>query len=202
MKKCRKCEVNKSLSDFYQGGKDSYCKECRKTLAKKWKQANPEKVTESNAASQKRRKEKVNANSRKWRSRNKQRVQEINGRFNQKNPGYSAEACRKWRAKNVEKSRSYPKKRRALQEQAATYFVTDSDLKSLEAPCFACASTDSVHQDHIIPITRGGTHGIGNLRPMCKPCNSSKHGLTWTEWKYSGRPRAVEVFGKSAPLAA
>lgn len=28
--------------------------------------------------------------------------------------------------------------------------------------------------DHILPITKGGSDSLGNLRASCRPCNSSK----------------------------
>jgi 5-methylcytosine-specific restriction endonuclease McrA len=33
-------------------------------------------------------------------------------------------------------------------------------------------------RDHIVPITRGGTHVISNLRPACRKCNSKKNNRT------------------------
>jgi 5-methylcytosine-specific restriction endonuclease McrA len=31
------------------------------------------------------------------------------------------------------------------------------------------------HQEHVIPISRGGSNWPANLRPACQPCNSRKH---------------------------
>jgi len=37
--------------------------------------------------------------------------------------------------------------------------------------------------DHVIPLTRGGTHWEGNLVPACRSCNSSKWERTYMEWR-------------------
>lgn len=82
-------------------------------------------------------------------------------------------------------------KRRARLRAVPNFVITDRDsVRVLTSPCLACGSQTEVTADHIIPISRGGSHGIGNLIPLCRPCNTSKHALTWMEWRVSGRPRA------------
>ena len=36
--------------------------------------------------------------------------------------------------------------------------------------------------DHMIPLSRGGTHTWDNLITLCHQCNSSKSNKTWDEW--------------------
>jgi hypothetical protein len=40
--------------------------------------------------------------------------------------------------------------------------------------CLICGSSENLHIDHIIPVSRGGTSDDGNLRTLCKDCNVSK----------------------------
>lgn len=40
-----------------------------------------------------------------------------------------------------------------------------------------CGSRDRVQCDHIIPLSQGGTHHLGNLRDACKPCHDKKTAL-------------------------
>jgi 5-methylcytosine-specific restriction endonuclease McrA len=40
--------------------------------------------------------------------------------------------------------------------------------------CKRCAATEDLTLDHIIPISRGGTNALENLRCLCRRCNSSK----------------------------
>lgn len=37
--------------------------------------------------------------------------------------------------------------------------------------------------DHVVPISRGGRHAIGNVVPACVPCNRSKFNHFLSEWK-------------------
>lgn len=40
--------------------------------------------------------------------------------------------------------------------------------------CGAAVTSASMEVDHIIPISRGGAHTLGNLAPACAPCNQAK----------------------------
>ena len=84
--------------------------------------------------------------------------------------------------------------RRARKETNGVYSVTSRDMRALMSkPCQACGAAN-VELDHLVPISRGGAHSIGNLIPLCRACNSSKNNLTWAEWRHSNRPRAIALF--------
>lgn len=40
--------------------------------------------------------------------------------------------------------------------------------------CVRCGSNESLTVDHIIPISKGGTDTLDNLRTLCRKCNCSK----------------------------
>jgi 5-methylcytosine-specific restriction protein A len=44
--------------------------------------------------------------------------------------------------------------------------------------CFSCEEqgwiAEATEVDHVIPLSRGGTHDRNNLRPMCRSCHSRK----------------------------
>lgn len=40
--------------------------------------------------------------------------------------------------------------------------------------CAYCGEVTKLTQDHLIPISKGGTHDCGNIVPACQPCNSRK----------------------------
>lgn len=50
--------------------------------------------------------------------------------------------------------------------------------------CVYCGTQPAVLQmDHVVPLSRGGRHGIGNMLPACGPCNISKNNLLLIEWR-------------------
>jgi 5-methylcytosine-specific restriction endonuclease McrA len=47
-------------------------------------------------------------------------------------------------------------------------------LSSMIGCCVKCGAADAVlAKDHIISLHAGGCDCIGNLQPLCKPCNSA-----------------------------
>lgn len=93
--------------------------------------------------------------------------------------------------KNIVMFRGYIHKRRAKKLKAPI-----GELKLIAAwekrirsqpfvSCYWCKKTipnTKINIDHIIALTRGGAHEIGNLCVSCKSCNSSKHAKTLEIW--------------------
>ena len=118
-----------------------------------------------------------------WAKRNPDRVYEIHRRYVEAN----ADKVLAWRRAHHKSPKTYAAnaRRRALRSAATTYVVTKRDLRRIySAPCWACGSSDQVQWDHVIPLSRGGAHGIGNALPLCKSCNCSKHAQLLVEWRY------------------
>ena len=50
--------------------------------------------------------------------------------------------------------------------------------------CAYCGGNQGgIHMDHVIPLSRGGRHAIGNVLPACQACNLSKGAKLVAEWK-------------------
>ena len=144
----------------------SYCKKCKKEQGSIYLEKNRERLLEKSRAYYDANKEKCNEATKLSQRRNR-----------------AAGHKRKLR-------------RRGL-ESLDKYLVTNKEFNKVKSSaCFACGSIENITVDHIIPLVRGGGHKIGNLMSLCQRCNSSKNKLTYTEWKYSSRPVAVEVFNQ------
>lgn len=87
--------------------------------------------------------------------------------------------------------RFYSAKRRSLQVGAPINDFTKQDwkesLKHFNYRCAYCDSTEHLEQEHIRPLTRGGSHTKSNIIPACRSCNSSKRQSTLEEW-YHNQP--------------
>ncbi len=49
--------------------------------------------------------------------------------------------------------------------------------------CQYCGSNETpLHCDHVMPLMRGGTNDLDNLKTACAPCNRRKKDLLPDEW--------------------
>lgn len=85
-----------------------------------------------------------------------------------------------WLAKNPHKPYEYILNRRARKKIGGGCFG-EQDWQRMKAECsFECAfcyraEPDIVlHRDHIMPISKGGSHTYENIQPLCQSCNSKK----------------------------
>ncbi|QBP33254.1 HNH endonuclease [Gordonia phage BrutonGaster] len=108
------------------------------------------------------------------------------------------EVERRWRQKNRDKVREKIRRRQARKRELDVRAVADRDLLRLRnrqlGRCFYCddrLAAGQEHVDHVVPMSRGGRHSIGNLVIACAGCNCSKSDWFLYEWKLNqttGRP--------------
>jgi 5-methylcytosine-specific restriction endonuclease McrA len=178
MKRCPKCDINKQLSEFgkhkqTKDGLKNYCRKCNNASAKAYQDSNREKVRKTNREYSRNNKDANKARSKAWYESNKDKA---------------LENSKKWQQENRDKTNNYKlanrHKRRAMIKESGVYLVTGRDLSKIRRQsCVYCGSKDDITIEHIIPITRGGTHSIGNLTSACRSCNFSKSGKFIMEWR-------------------
>ena len=100
MKKCRICNQEKPIGEFFKhpGSKDGLrgeCKLCKNAATKKYKQENSEKITASRKKYNQENREKIAAASRKLYQANPEKQAAANKKYNQKNPGKNSMYQRK-----------------------------------------------------------------------------------------------------------
>jgi 5-methylcytosine-specific restriction endonuclease McrA len=112
------------------------------------------------------------------------KMQELRSNWQKENPEYLKE----WRDKNRHLHNGKENKRRAAKKSNGIYFVSHKELQKLySSSCVKCNSSEEIQMDHIIPISKGGRHSIGNIQPLCKKCNNSKRDKFMFEWKVNLR---------------
>ena len=81
-------------------------------------------------------------------------------------------------------------KRRARKLNNGSFKVSNRDLRRAFArannSCSYCEKPlawEEIEWDHVVPISRGGAHSIGNLVPSCNRCNRNKAWKFVMEWR-------------------
>jgi 5-methylcytosine-specific restriction endonuclease McrA len=86
-----------------------------------------------------------------------------------------------WKKANPHLVRSYSKNRRAYKANAPINDLTSAQWLEIQASqdhrCYYCGKRrkGKLTQDHIIPLSKGGSHTLSNVIATCRSCNSSKH---------------------------
>jgi 5-methylcytosine-specific restriction endonuclease McrA len=169
-KQCSKCCNEKVFSDFRKSsatkdGLQNYCRACHNLANKHWRENNRKKHLEY---------------LRQWHSENREQSRESN---------------RQWGKRNKELKRLKDARRRATIKNNGVFSILPKEWHRLySSPCLVCGSRNGVAADHVMPLSRGGRHSIGNLQPLCKPCNSSKKDRLMVEWRNAlGKQRSLSA---------
>jgi 5-methylcytosine-specific restriction endonuclease McrA len=166
-KPCPRCGQVKHLDDFRKNkskplGVSSFCKACANESERLGRPfLTPEQ------------REKDKANSRRFYKKNKHKSKSC------------AASTKAYLDKHPGLRSHYISSYRARKRSNGVYQITKSEIKGLlSRPCFYCGCVNKkITLDHVLPISRGGRHSIGNLVPACYSCNSSKGAKFLAEWR-------------------
>lgn len=113
----------------------------------------------------------------------------------------NAMRARKWRAANPLSRRATEWRRRhAIRDHPDSKKLTKQDwidlVNRFHGCCAYCGDrTEDLHLEHVIPVSRGGRHAIGNVLPACPRCNQSKTDFLLIEWRLRCRRRGHPLRG-------
>jgi 5-methylcytosine-specific restriction endonuclease McrA len=194
------------------GTRSAYCKggcrcdECRAVAVeyiRKWRAANPDKVKaaarrdlEITRAWQKVNPEKVREAGRRYYAAHPEERRAVAMAYARANPERVRANMKAWSKANPDKVAKNGRARRARLAAADVRVVTERDWRRLIARfdhrCAYCGVAAPLAQEHVIPLSRGGRHAIGNLLPVCRFCNTSKHKRLLVEWRFKQRSEGVK----------
>lgn len=148
-----------------------------------WYQANKERVKARHQA----RAEEIAAYQREWRAKNPMYHRE----HEEANRERRAEQHAAWAKANPDKRAIVKHRRRVRVRGNGSFLRTPRDrvrrLARQRGCCFYCgdrlAPGRGTQEDHVIPVARGGTDGVGNVVYACEWCNVSKGSKTIMEWR-------------------
>lgn len=181
-KTCFRCGLEKPISDFginrrYEDGLNIYCTLCKREKQREFF-AKPGRREEYNDkqntlyhAHQEEANLKQNQRLHKdWAVVTAKRLEYIRQR-------YATDETFK------EKMKQKVKNRRAVKRGASDDGNISPqqwlDLKTFyHHKCLCCGKREpgiTLTQDHVLPLSKGGSNNLNNIQPLCKSCNSTKH---------------------------
>lgn len=177
MKTCSKCGETKPLEEFdhrIKRGKlvpRSRCRGCEKADRLEAYRLDPKKNLASQKKYRKNHPGRWRAYMTRWVGANRQHL-------------YSLNALRDKRIKG--------------NTNVVEYVERDTIIARDDSTCYLCGrllAGNEIHIDHVVPISRGGTHTADNLRVACQPCNNRKYNklleeLDWYQAKDCSPPRS------------
>ena len=202
---CTGCRLPKPAGAFSAdrrrpGGLQSRCHACVAAHVRDYVRLNKTKVVAANREWYKNNADSVKAKSRahyharpraesravraKWRLKNKAAVAVASLDWYYRNKNKCRAAAQRYAKKFPEKQKARVHRRRARVKNAPGAFNADQIKQVVSLFGGKCAYCGGAYEaiDHVVPLSRGGTNYIANIRPCCTTCNSSKGSKLLSEW--------------------
>ena len=159
--------------EMLKWGREYYERNSEKQMEKtiKWREENPTKWKKLVRKSYLKNKEKIKETSKTYR---KNHVEELKA---QKKEYRKTEACKIATKNNNNRRRSEKIKTSngTISTKALKELIIKQDYKCKYCNCDLDFSVkNSVHLDHVVPLSKGGTHTIENVVYSCASCNLQK----------------------------
>lgn len=143
-------------------------------------------------------KKRHNEKSKRYYKKNKERILELgrkryrakkteiakyHAHYYKNNKEKVDEQNRRWRINNYDKWLSYGRNYFCKRDGDFSYEEWLMLQAEYDNKCAYCGKITGLTIDHVVPISRGGEHDIGNVLPSCHSCNSKKGTKLLSEWK-------------------
>lgn len=219
-KTCTKCgkELEATTENFARCKKGrlgfrATCKTCDSEYRKAHYRKNRQQI-----------REKQNQYFKDYYDKNKDRILEQKKVYYRENKDERAEYSRQYAKRNSEKIKAYKRqykrdnkelfrihkqKRKAKKDKLPATLTAqqwEATKKAFDYRCAYCGMFEerhlqefgeSLHQDHFVPLSKGGGYTPENIVPACRRCNSSKRDGLFEEWypnyEFYDRKREIRI---------
>lgn len=187
MKTCSNplCGKTLPLDQFYKDrqkkdGHTSRCKECHSQHAAVYYQANTETILQQTAVYSKAHTPERRQRNNARRMANLDRFRQSSATYRLAHPERSRQLVRDSRKRHPETRRANELRRSARKRGAPICDFTADQWKAMkELYQYRCAycgkKLQRLTQDHVTPLSKGGSHTWDNIVPACLPCNLKKY---------------------------
>jgi hypothetical protein len=163
-------------------------KEQRARQYAEWYLRNKEKVKQYAKERREKQKEQMKIKRREYDLKNKEKIATRSKKYRDNNKEKVLSLQKDWRDRNPD-AVLFHSRNRVSRKRANGGFVSKEDLQEIMGEqsflCVACFSDlrkATPHLDHIMPLSKGGTHTKDNIQFLCAPCNLSKHAKHPLDW--------------------
>lgn len=158
----------------------------------------PEKKRKYQRAHYLKNRERLLAAAKQYRKAHPEKRKAEAARYRRRHPEVVRAKAKRYAAKHADHIKRYVKehrkefaartRRRRARMAEVLCTLTASQWEAIlalhENRCAYCGRYDvPMTQDHVVPISRGGSHSAENVVPACKSCNSGKGARTPEEWR-------------------
>lgn len=177
-KSCTTCFESKPLDDYQRrsrshDGRMSVCRDCNNAKKRANYAANPAPKIAATREYHLKNAEWSKATLAEWHQNNRARRYAAHKERLQSDPDYA-----KYRRELTAHSERRRRASKIATQVAAISVQQYADLlENYGGNCWICSvdlDSEALHWDHYVPLSRGGTHTLNNLRPSCGPCNLRK----------------------------
>jgi len=179
MKQCCKCKLDKYEIEFNKNKskKDKLsteCKLCKRQQDAKYRKENSEHCKVYQIKYWKENGAELYEQKKKYIAANKIAHLKRQNTWYQKNKNDVKMRVALYKKEHPEQYRMYSNRRNASKKTNIMERFTNQDIiNKYGNQCFYCSGLFD-HIDHYMPLSRGGSHTLENIRPSCERCNLTK----------------------------
>lgn len=182
-------EAKERQKQHYKENKEEI-KEYQKQYFKQYYVENKEKIKEYHKQWRQENKEEIKEYKKQYRKENKEKRNEHQKQHYKENKEY----YKQYYKENADRYRQRSQKRRAIKKRLPHTLTLDQWEKiknDFNNECAYCGKTEQehreefneqLHQEHFIPLSKGGEYTHNNIIPACRSCNTSKNNTDFFEW--------------------